>query len=375
MMMSNLPQDLVEEILSRVPATSLKQLRPTCKRWNALFNDQGFTQKHFRKATKESMVLMRMDCRVCLMSIDLNVAPPSIEFKGTLSLKHDISTSKEVDIVEFFHCDGLLLCKTYEYRLVVWNPCMGEARWIQLRADNKNYSRFALGYENNKSYHSYKILRCWGYVPHNKVLENRVVFGFKNHGFEIYAFSSDSWRVLDDVGFHRFLPSNGVSVKGNAYWIAIDENDKHEFLLSFDFTQENFKRLCLPPLLDNFSRFRTILAVGEEQLALIKQSDINNSTSKMEIWLTNKIDTVLQWSKSFTVDLPICVDHFSYGMTFSVDMEKKVVVCCGKHSQKPMYIIGEDHRYYREIPNGESNYRSFLGKYMYNYVPSLVQIQ
>lgn len=42
--------------------------------------------------------------------------------------------------------------------------------------------------------------------------------------FEIYEFSSDSWRVLEDVAFDEcsILSDIGVSLKSNCYWIAYD---------------------------------------------------------------------------------------------------------------------------------------------------------
>ncbi|CAL9221912.1 unnamed protein product [Arabidopsis halleri] len=119
--MSDLPLNLVEEILSRVPATSLKRLLSTCKRWNALFKNKRFTVKHFSKAPKEFMVLMLKECRVFPVNVNLNVAPPSLEFEGALGLKDSHSNSEQVDIVHVFHCDGLVLCTTKDNRLVVWN--------------------------------------------------------------------------------------------------------------------------------------------------------------------------------------------------------------------------------------------------------------
>ncbi|KAF3516677.1 hypothetical protein DY000_02063678 [Brassica cretica] len=59
MMTSYLPADLEEEILSRVPATSLMRWRSICRRWNTLFfEDQRFSEKHFRNAPKQPLVLM-----------------------------------------------------------------------------------------------------------------------------------------------------------------------------------------------------------------------------------------------------------------------------------------------------------------------------
>ncbi|XP_019099063.1 PREDICTED: F-box protein At3g22350-like [Camelina sativa] len=189
--MPDLPLHLVEEILFRVPATSFKRLRSTCKLWMALSKTPTFTEKHFGKAAaKESMVLMLKEYRICPVSVNLNVAPPSIEFKGALGLKISHSSSEEVDIVNVFHCDGLLLCNTKDGRLVAWNPCLGETRWIQRKTCYDIESRFTLGYiQNKKSCRSYKILRRWGV--------------FSDPKFDIYEFSSDSWRVLNDVVLDR----------------------------------------------------------------------------------------------------------------------------------------------------------------------------
>ncbi|CAH8261964.1 unnamed protein product [Arabidopsis lyrata] len=218
MMMSDLPADLVEEILSRVPATSLKRLRSTCKQWNALFKNRGL--------------------------------------KGSLSLKDFHYNSKQVKIARVFHCDGLLLCITKDDRLVVWNPCLGENRWIPLRTDYKGITMFALGYQNNKSCHSYKILRWWNcYEPTHHVV-----------GLEIYEFSSDSWRVFDKVDLDFYLQTNScVSLKGNTYWLTLDLSEK--FFHSFDFTRERFKRLCLPP--NPKSCYTVLSVVREKQLSVL----------------------------------------------------------------------------------------------------------
>lgn len=163
MSLSDLPQDVVEEILSRVPAAPLKGLRSTCKLWNTLFTDKGFTDKHFRKAPKQSLVLMLKELGV--FSVNLNIGAPSVEFKGELVLKDSHSNPQQVYISNISHCDGLLLCTTKAHRLVVWNPCLGESRRIQLKTGEMVwYYKFALGYVNNKSCRSYKIL-MWYDAP------------------------------------------------------------------------------------------------------------------------------------------------------------------------------------------------------------------
>ncbi|KAL1202673.1 F-box/kelch-repeat protein [Cardamine amara subsp. amara] len=215
-----LPNDLVEEILCRVPATSLKRLRYTCKRWNRLLNNTRFISKHSDKAAKQFLVLMLTDNYViCPMSINLHGVVPSVELKNMLRLLDPYYNNLyQFEIAEVFHCDGLLLgTGRYGSTIVDWNPCTGQTRWIELRNVCKKKSRrFVLGYsQDNKSYSkSYKILT------------------FKDDGedSEIYEFNSDSWRsILDDgtsiiPGWSIFECSDhNVSLKGNTYWVAYEK--------------------------------------------------------------------------------------------------------------------------------------------------------
>ncbi|KAF2547431.1 hypothetical protein F2Q70_00021153 [Brassica cretica] len=95
MMISNLPADLLEEILSRVPATSMIRLRSTCKQWYNLFKDQMFAEKHLRNVPKQLRVITLKENRLFLPSVDLNFVPPFIEFSDVLSLNNS-SNSEEV---------------------------------------------------------------------------------------------------------------------------------------------------------------------------------------------------------------------------------------------------------------------------------------
>ncbi|XP_023641893.1 putative F-box only protein 9 [Capsella rubella] len=317
MMMQKLPVELVEEILYRVPATSLKRLRSSCKQWNALFYNQRFTHKHFRTAPKESMILMLKDVRV-------------------------------------FPDD----------KLVVWNPCLRETRWIQLKADyKKQYSRFALGYKNNKSCRSYKILRCWRHDINER---------FYDVSYEIYEFSSDSWKVFDKFSLQdSIVVKTGVSLKGNSYWFTAKNK-----LLSFDFKTESFKPLrCLPPPVQDCD-WIILSVVREEQISVIHQN-----YSNIDIWMSNNIDdtqATLSWRKSFSVELKLPTNFCFYlicPLSFLIDEEKKVVVCFKrKDFNSHMVIMGEDGAYYTEHSLVSSETWT-EHPCIFNYVTSLVRIQ
>ncbi|KAL0674032.1 hypothetical protein Bca4012_002013 [Brassica carinata] len=197
--------------------------------------------------------------------------------------------------------------------LVVWNPCLGETRWIHPKTTGYS-SNFALGYQKNKSYHSYKILRC----RHDFQLNNTS---------EIYEFGSDSWRVRDDIALDcKLTLPNQVSSQGNTFWLAEDRIFRN-------------KRI-------------------------------------MQVWVSDKIDNdavVLSWSKSFKVDFQAIDRRFQ---SFMVDEEKKVVLCCDSCPwiRSMVYTFGEDFDSYTETPYVQSMQLDFP-PFIFSYVPSLVHIQ
>ncbi|CAF1799745.1 unnamed protein product [Brassica napus] len=179
---SDLPNDLESEILSRVPAKSLWELKTTCKRWYALFKDQKFAEKNRKRlgeSVRESMLLS--DLKVYAITGDLlQTNNGSIELRGKLT---SLKGSKDLNISEIFQCDGLMLC-SMKSELVVWNPCTGQIRKIEPTTCYCYYDAYALGYTTSSSggHRSYKILRRY-YSQNDK----KVVLG------EIYDLSSDSF--------------------------------------------------------------------------------------------------------------------------------------------------------------------------------------
>ncbi|KAH0837340.1 hypothetical protein HID58_092419 [Brassica napus] len=343
-----LPWDLVIEILSRVLTTSVRRLRFTCKRWNALFKDQEFIKKHMDKAPKQCKVLTLSDSKVYSMNVNLNGI-------------HD-------NIYKIFHCNGLLLCTTTDLKLVVWNPFTGQIRWIPYSDHYKDDSKFVLGYENNKSRQTYKILRY--------SLEDYQVV---DHG--VYDFESHSWKNLNDVvPKNCSVTSKGVSLKGNIYWIA-HKNYEEDLLLTFDFSTEKFRCLSIPfPSVDDDCVATALSVVREEQLSVL-YSSVFNTRPKIEIWMTihDKIDQtkVVSWSKFLSLELDENNPQITVS-SFFMDEEKKAAVLCdldyrNKRNKDMVYIVGEDNLLMK-IPVGESRLQ-FLRPVIHNYVPSLVRIQ
>ncbi|CAL9221487.1 unnamed protein product [Arabidopsis halleri] len=368
-MMSDLPHDLLEEILSRVPLTCLSTVRSTCKTWNNLSKEQILCNA---KERQQFMGFIRKDNRVCSLRFNLQGILQGEEFVDS-SIKPVCNFIYQVKISKIVNCDGLLLCITsVNTEIRVWNPYLGQMRWIKpIKADMTGV-KYALGYDDNKN-RNHKILRAlYDYFYRGKSIIR----------YEIYDFKSNSWRVLDilpdwDIKFH----GHGVSLKGNTYFVTSGRKKwtnpavSEDFLFCFDFTKERFGPHLPLPFYYDVSDIVGLSSVKEEQLAVLY---VSFNTFVIEIWTTTKIEpNVVSWIPFLKVDNSDLKSKIDVRSLF-IDQEKKLAVVFKSRGYKSRknkaYVFGENG-YMKKV-----GLREAVGALPYcrprwcSYVPSLVQI-
>ena len=380
-MISDLSRDLVEEVLSKVPITCLRAVRSTCKLWNVLSKDRVLCKTDI---THQFIGFMVKEYRICSMRFSLHGVGSSIKEIGNLF--------NQAEICNIIHCYGLLLCVTKEdktRRLVVWNPYLGQTRWIQ---PINNYHRFessdryAFGYDHKNSNH--KILRV-----------------FNANRYEIYDFSSNSWRILDIIPDDDIWSrQRGASLKGNTYFVAkektlVDEDvvgeveidEPHNLLLCFDFTREGFGPFLPLPFLHYNEDIGTLSTLRDEKLVVLYQRMV---CPEVEIWVTTNIEPdAVSWTPFLNIDMQPLDRGFQFGLcsgaSFFIDEEMKIAVVfyiyraekmAKTRSYHSVCITGENgyldnldlgDAVYRHVPMRENPYCCPL---VCSYVPSLVQI-
>ncbi|ESQ34449.1 hypothetical protein EUTSA_v10009814mg [Eutrema salsugineum] len=371
---SDLPEHLVEEIVSRVPLKLMRTVRLTCKKWETLYKSQSFSKLQFGKTTAskegESMMVAVMDFSLYLMSLVFAVdGEPSIQTKGTLTCDNE-----QVKISQVFHCDGLLSCilKADRTKVMVWNPYWGETRCIEFRYTHLtcewDWCSYALGYEDKNSCRSYKLLR---YIDHgNHVPKQQELFLY-----EIYDFDSGLWKTLNVTPNWRIAYyQRGVSLKGDTYWYASERNsddDLDSHIICFDFTNETFGPLLRLPFNVGNDDYVTLSCVSREEKLAVLLGHIHIRPEEFEIWISTKIEAEkVSWSKFLTRD----TRPYFIADTIFTDEEKKVVISFKQDYCRKTFSIIEEAEYCKELyvreladlrcrPNACS------------YVPSLVQIK
>ncbi|CAN6872048.1 unnamed protein product [Brassica oleracea var. botrytis] len=362
-----LSEDLLVEILSRVPEASLARFRSISKGWNALIKKEG-------KLDYKSLVVILIDRRVYLARLDLHGIQDDnvVNLISHFSLNDPLSTSsKEVGIRQVFHCDGLLLCTTMDNRLVVWNPSSGEtSRMIKPLNSYSSYDTYALGKSSNNKY---KILR----VHHHGhgYLEPCLV------DYEIYDFTSDSWRVVGKTrewSIPRMWRA-GTSVNGNTYWLTFTFRQNgprsRDTLRCFDFSTERFGPVSLPG--DPRSYYVFALSVTREEQKLCLLTSSRDEVYDIDVWMGTKIKSTgdISWSKLLTVERTQRYQFITLrtGMSFLADRENKVLVHPTKYkisSNCLLHILGEDK--YIQVDLHDVGFKCSLPV---QYGPTLVQIQ
>jgi len=355
--MCDLPPKLVgEKILTRIPITSLRAVRSTCKLWNALTKDRVLG-----KAAAQFLGFMTMDSKVCSVRFHLRRSKEEEEDTMDLSIKQ-VDLLNQVEISRVYHCDGLLLCVAKDNsRVVVWNPYLGQTRWIRPRTESNIGDSYALGYDINRNH---KILR---------MVQTRNVSVYR---YEIHDLRSNSWRVLEVTPNGEMDPNHplyGVSVKGNTYFFAhedsssgeIDEDgdiiDLEDFLLCFDFTTETFGLRLPLPFHSTIDATVTLSCVRDQQLAVLYHNEGLHSDDRfttVEFWVTTSIEpNSVSWSKFLTVDMrPLALTGVRFdndmGATFFIDEDEKVAVVFDLDG----YLSTESARYHTAFISGKDGF-------------------
>ncbi|XP_050241392.1 F-box/kelch-repeat protein At3g23880-like [Quercus robur] len=148
----NIPEDIVHDVLKRLPVKSLQRFKSVCKTWCSLISSSEFAKARYDSANEpnDNMTLWRCGCIEQCKDINsrafsawLNI----IDYNGfmleTKSLDLFIFGRETPDILG--SCNNLLLVY-YRFYLYLWNPSSGTHDMFELDYDiTDKYSEFELG--------------------------------------------------------------------------------------------------------------------------------------------------------------------------------------------------------------------------------------
>ncbi|KAG7537212.1 F-box domain [Arabidopsis suecica] len=318
-----LPWELVDEILSRVPPTSLFRFRTVCKRWNVLFYDKTFMNNH----KKTFRFILATESKIYSVSIDpkIEVCDLTLDFPG-------LEYQEPQYLVD---CDKFLLYGL-DKGAVVWNPWLRQSRWIESSEIKQTPMQFS----------------GIGYVDRNyKILASCSPTGLPNKSWcKIYDFASDAWK---DYG-------SGDGIEERSSYVTFGDSVSLNGIY-------HVRRRTLKDAL--------VLGVFKgDRLSLLKQC---HKTKKIEIWVTKyKVNTNLaredvKWINFMEVSSPNLPSLVYYSQPSYFIEDKRLVVCSwDKIGRAWIYVLGEN----KLISKSHIDYVVDPWPFHCSFIPSLVPV-
>ncbi|XP_060198410.1 F-box only protein 8-like [Lycium barbarum] len=328
----HLPEDILVDILLRLPVEPLLRFRCVSKRWYALIKSPSFIEKHFHHKNNRARLLI---CNLTMsldegMSIDFSLLPDKIvpDVHPELKILHQLRRVTGFNSVAG-PVDGLFLLEKVEPNpeddnsLALWNPATREF-WplppvtFELQPFRDQNYQFALGFD--PSARDYKVLwirQFWDDVSPNCLVN-------------VYSLRNNSWKNLKPefpycCSLHN--PIGATHLNGVYYWLSGRLDNKSCRICSFDMCSEQFGEMQ-GPVFPN-AQWGKLMLRGDS-LALVVGVDPCKPTSIYDVWVMNQHES--SWTKVLTVQPLIKVSHLPRGvgeddkMIFQIDETSQLVL-------------------------------------------------
>ncbi|XP_027171775.1 F-box protein CPR1-like [Coffea eugenioides] len=309
--MDVLPEDVLMQILVRLPVKCLFRFRCVSKSWCSLIKSPHFAGLHVRRAksgNQEDVILVKRfiknERKTVLSlhsndeSLSLQVMAPDFEVPYSTDYDmHLVSTCHGIICLRNNACNDIYLCNptTREFLTLPGSPFRCPQGYRRLLAD--------LGFGFDAISDDYKIITFIEIAPREY---NGDLYPCKA---EIYSLSNNFWRELDiNVTMSDMIYNNlrfSVQFNGCFHWCTVLTDSFVYKILSFDMGTEQFLEIQYPDGVVNpeeeFGMQK--LTVLDNSLAMICYAipETQISDQHFDIWVMTEYGVQESWDKKFSI--------------------------------------------------------------------------
>lgn len=237
-------EEVIVEILLRLPVKSLVRFKCVSKRWLSLISDPRFAEWHFKRASEHAQRVL-FSSRTEVRFLDFNEL-----FRDSTALKQLVVPFKQPNrrVRILGTCNGLVCVSLYNHKdFYLWNPSTAVYRklpdpWIKQSGDTHTY-RDGFGYDLSSD--DYKILVATCHDDSLVTAAQVLVFSLK----------TNSWRHIQHPGlgypyaciFSSRWESAGTLCNGALHWkVHLAEPYFCDSIIAFDLSEEKFRKVPMP---------------------------------------------------------------------------------------------------------------------------------
>ncbi|XP_026416195.1 F-box protein At3g07870-like [Papaver somniferum] len=364
--MEDFHEDILSEILSRVPRESVLNCKLVSKTWNILLSHRKLEVGILLcvASVRERNIQLHYGYYDEIIAIT-DDDHESFTYRTIEKTKHPVINKRKVIDIMVGSCNGLVCFLVPHHRVedpvYICNPTSGE--YVNLPRINSEKGLIVSGFGYNCSANNYKVIRI--HYP-NKFCYNFPPSAGRVQIYTLGGGDSRGWRNLEDIDYS--LAFNGTHLNGSLYWLEwLDQK-----IVVFDLAEEEFR--LLPPTPPCFIRAKGAyyrLAVLGGHLCFVhhkwevgvdiwsfksKPTDNSAAVKGYESW---------SWSLDFSVPFPYLVTQSDYYKPFALTRNNEVLLwfnhttlCCydPKTDIFSNILVGDDElKYLRGIPHVNSS--------------------
>ncbi|PRQ52350.1 putative F-box domain-containing protein [Rosa chinensis] len=309
-------EDVIAEILARLPAKSLMRFRCVCKSWRALISDSYFVKKHLsygeRGITESAQRLIFMldpplalDCEAlksmedyeALESIKDDIHGPGPGAGGHFAVSQlDFPVTKTISDFSYRvlvgACNGLVCVEVGYEAILLWNPCTRDSKVLPKppRVVDSKFSNYLYGFGYDSASDDYKVI--WGFACYSN---GATVI-------DIFSLKTGSWRTVKDIGYVSLITQQGLFLNGALHWLYNLPEGVTQ-ILSFDLGEEKFQKTIPLPYDDWFDD----PMIHKNCLCVL---NCPTGTNSFNIWMMKEYGVKESWTEVLQFSLENYVESY-----------------------------------------------------------------
>ncbi|MCD7451388.1 hypothetical protein HAX54_011696 [Datura stramonium] len=318
-----LPEELISEILSRLPVKPLLKFRCVSKSWLSLISSTEFVNTHLslsanKKEYTHHMLILDSNymLRHCnLRSLFREASIRSIDTDYPTKSNGSDKMWPDFDRI-IGSVNGLICLSTENDHLFMWNPSIRKYTKLpdpKPRLRKVYWRQYGFGYD--EFHDDYKIVGIFFFDEYGTTNKDEI---------KIYSLKSDSWRSVDPCPIEDLSIDSGKFVKGKLHWLT--KTPGYNFckggdIISLDLADEKWGKVEQP-------------CYGEGDIELwagVLGSDLSVFCEcdgiHVDGWVMKEYGVKESWTKIFTVKYPdMAYSDLKYPMFFMSNKGEVVIV-------------------------------------------------
>ncbi|KAJ0249666.1 F-box domain-containing protein [Hirschfeldia incana] len=322
---SELPPEIIREILLRLPAKSIGRFRCVAKLFCSLSSDPGFAKSHLDLTVHRKLIVSAYNLYALdfdgigegvtdLVAVELNyplkevpskydeIIQRIIRERGVLGCRSVVSDEMMKLNTELYrrnwvqfigYSNGLVCMSPADNVFFLYNPTTRDSKRLPDLARVEAHETHGFGFDDLTN--DYKVVKLVADT-------HRVV------GASVYSLKTNSWRRICDLNYKRDFEGfvAGMNVNGAVHWVFTRQEANKRVVLAFDVKTEEFREMPLPGEAEDVSRNFLVNDLSGRLCVVdicFQEHD--------DIWVMNEYGVASSWSRIrirllFTCLRPLC---------------------------------------------------------------------